>query len=539
MSILDHLGLHDCLNPEINKDNTLFYLIAKGATADEIIKSIAQDTVNRCWVKFGITPLHLAAALGRQDLIEILIQQGAEIDAKDEMGWTPLLFTAFASNPAAELKLRQLGAKDTGFLTVEVAKEKAGTIIRQESMKSAWYLDERGQQKPLDDTFLKKVGVERYTDRAYFTPENYRLLWQELKYIEWREKLPLEAIAGSLIMNKLQHNVFPRVLVKNVPGCQFLGLYAEEEIPALTPLGLYTGKIEANPLKYSFEEFVLGMAQGKDSYRMGFLQNSPLCIDAMHAGSSIRFINDDFPNAGVFCITGMDPIICSLQPIEKGQALAFDYGLGLCSLKWGGNYRLISETRLIKYFQEQSVEAIRAALMQDFEYVSAINESDTINVETFNEKFCGFHDRLSKLLYTITTPVALSVSILSGASKAAEWLALFEDAAWRDALLHVQRSKNYFIWIVSLLYHLSKISVSQKLIRAFDTLTVLEVCKLIQLAARGKEEPLQNYHWQEDEDFPLCRVQEVTSATGEKKLKLLHPDEELKRFIMHYLPYTT
>ena len=39
---------------------------------------------------FSITPLHFASAKGHKEIAELLIAEGAEVNAKDEDGKTPL-----------------------------------------------------------------------------------------------------------------------------------------------------------------------------------------------------------------------------------------------------------------------------------------------------------------------------------------------------------------------------------------------------------------------------------------------------------------
>ena len=42
------------------------------------------------YISSGVTPLHLAAKYGHKEIVEILIANGADINAKDDDGETPL-----------------------------------------------------------------------------------------------------------------------------------------------------------------------------------------------------------------------------------------------------------------------------------------------------------------------------------------------------------------------------------------------------------------------------------------------------------------
>lgn len=41
----------------------------------------------------GTTPLHSAAVMGRTDACKMLVEQGADVCAKDANGWIPLLYS--------------------------------------------------------------------------------------------------------------------------------------------------------------------------------------------------------------------------------------------------------------------------------------------------------------------------------------------------------------------------------------------------------------------------------------------------------------
>jgi ankyrin repeat protein len=44
--------------------------------------------------KEGLTPLRIAAQFGHKDVAELLLAKGADVNTKDEDGYTPLHFTA-------------------------------------------------------------------------------------------------------------------------------------------------------------------------------------------------------------------------------------------------------------------------------------------------------------------------------------------------------------------------------------------------------------------------------------------------------------
>ena len=76
--------------------------------------------------KNGITPLHLAAAFKRVDIIEMLIQASADVDAHDYLNSTPLHYAAYGGTPEIVTQLLEAGANDkladnAGWLPVQYA----------------------------------------------------------------------------------------------------------------------------------------------------------------------------------------------------------------------------------------------------------------------------------------------------------------------------------------------------------------------------------------------------------------------------------
>ncbi|MDP6527136.1 MAG: ankyrin repeat domain-containing protein, partial [Kiritimatiellia bacterium] len=48
----------------------------------------ANVNVKRAW--YGRTPLHIATWSGQEQIVQLLIEKGASVNAKDKGGWTPL-----------------------------------------------------------------------------------------------------------------------------------------------------------------------------------------------------------------------------------------------------------------------------------------------------------------------------------------------------------------------------------------------------------------------------------------------------------------
>jgi hypothetical protein len=61
-------------------------------------------------MRYGTSLLHIAAAAGDEADIQLLLEQGADVNVRDEIGQTPLHKAATARNPAMCLRLLEHGA---------------------------------------------------------------------------------------------------------------------------------------------------------------------------------------------------------------------------------------------------------------------------------------------------------------------------------------------------------------------------------------------------------------------------------------------
>ncbi len=76
----------------------------------------------------GGTPLHWAAALGRIEMVKQLLSAGADINAPDNHGYTPLDATAYAPDYEREAKVEIADyLREMGGLTVEEKRTKPGS----------------------------------------------------------------------------------------------------------------------------------------------------------------------------------------------------------------------------------------------------------------------------------------------------------------------------------------------------------------------------------------------------------------------------
>ena len=80
-------------------------LLANGATPNCVTKeSVETDCFMRDCRTKGETPLHRAAAFGDEECIQLLLDAGAAIDAKDMNGDSPLSWASWYLRPASILR---------------------------------------------------------------------------------------------------------------------------------------------------------------------------------------------------------------------------------------------------------------------------------------------------------------------------------------------------------------------------------------------------------------------------------------------------
>ncbi|WAR17571.1 ANKK1-like protein [Mya arenaria] len=77
----------------------------------------------------GCTALHLAAHRGDVSIINVLIANGAELDVKDDINRTPVLYASLANNTLAVKTLQRAGADMTGCDTNKTSEDMTSSPI--------------------------------------------------------------------------------------------------------------------------------------------------------------------------------------------------------------------------------------------------------------------------------------------------------------------------------------------------------------------------------------------------------------------------
>lgn len=94
-----------CTTERLARNRVMRVLIAHGADPNRVTKNGVETGgfMRDCRTK-GETPLHRAAAFGDEEAIQILLDAGAAIDAKDINGDSPLTWASWSVRPTAILR---------------------------------------------------------------------------------------------------------------------------------------------------------------------------------------------------------------------------------------------------------------------------------------------------------------------------------------------------------------------------------------------------------------------------------------------------
>jgi cytohesin len=98
----------DFTEPNRQLDEMVELLILKGANVNTVYKEPYSASG-------GDTPLHRTIKQGQNSLSELLVSRGANINAKNDMGVTPLDIASSSGNRAMSVLLRSRGAQDSGL----------------------------------------------------------------------------------------------------------------------------------------------------------------------------------------------------------------------------------------------------------------------------------------------------------------------------------------------------------------------------------------------------------------------------------------
>ena len=201
--------LHDLARTS-NWDSVLFVQDKKKSKCVEILNILVEKGVDiNAKDKSGWTPLHTAVANKNDALVKALISNGADLTIKDESGWTPLHTAVANKNDALVKALISSGAdltiKDsinkTAYEIAEENKDEAVMNLFHESLKGTkWERelhDEVGKLELALDNIKRLIRMGVYIDPEFCrrrNPNFCRALERELHYAVSKREPALDDI---------------------------------------------------------------------------------------------------------------------------------------------------------------------------------------------------------------------------------------------------------------------------------------------------------------------------------------------------------
>ncbi|XP_045462271.1 protein phosphatase 1 regulatory subunit 12B isoform X9 [Harmonia axyridis] len=142
--------------------------------------------VNQSHPKDGATPLHVACAKGYTDVLKVLLQCGADLDAQDVDGWTPLHAAAhWGQKEVCQLLAENLADMDTKNYVGQTAFDLADTDVFR------YYLEDLKKKQNKEDLTMKRQAKKRVElqDRIIETDTPSKVKKVEVEITEPNEKM--------------------------------------------------------------------------------------------------------------------------------------------------------------------------------------------------------------------------------------------------------------------------------------------------------------------------------------------------------------
>lgn len=351
----------------------------------------------------NITLLHVAAITSDVIAAEKLIAAGADVDARDCRGWTPLHHAAFANYGAMMSCLLQNGADGT-LLNDRGATYKdildliyPQPVDTQEVIPLLWR-GEKGEISPLTQEKFSALTSAEFIAENRITPQQIRKDWfdpedvkNELSFTEEIKNLYLafSESPSKLILSHVTHDASSGEL----PFCPGLGLFAFKALAPKEVIGEYKGKIcEEEP---AYNSYVLRK------------------IDAEKMRNAIAIANDGFPNAVMVPIHNVEglpfrAVLIAAEPIKQGEQLCWHYGFHRVKL---ARYVELRPKEVRDFIQSENIQEL-------IHYMLVSSMSGQLSFENFV--------RTEKFRYILQTPPVLFALIFEGVVDDAKALFLEE-----------------------------------------------------------------------------------------------------------------
>lgn len=418
--------------------HSLKYLIALNQDVTKFATTLGQKKsaqINSPFTKHQLTALHIAVMKGKFNAVKSLVENGADITARDAYSWTPLHHAAaLPSNEIYRYLKECLKSKDTEKDGPNISLSEIKTKFGANCKKIRELLGKRkhpiiqnpnisfeeadGQKKPISEAALDF----EYSDEYRFPQDKFKALWK-FKYNLKGLGIPTDQEFENYKKSPPAFTVKKDENLSQLVGVPCLGLFADRKMIKGSFLGKYTGICVKPPVNVPFTEAALGNLPPTYLYDK---------FDAEKLGNAMRLINDGWPN----CISIANPdhgegipysisLVVS-EDVNEGEQLFYDYGTKgeLVSLKWG-KYILQRKEEMKKTFEIPMDEFIKT-FTEKYETVKALRTAeakiDFLNYET-------------KITYLFNTPSAMLYLFLTNSLSPQDLYSLMSSEIVRELIL--------------------------------------------------------------------------------------------------------
>ncbi|MFI5344067.1 MAG: ankyrin repeat domain-containing protein [Chlamydiales bacterium] len=303
-----------------------------------------KDFYNSPTGRWKLTPLHLSVICNDIATLEALLKAGADPNVLDIRNWSPLHHAALLNHTEMVRLLIQYQANvDAKTITNGLYTEISLLAYHPQSLRQN---DGDPFLRLKDYAVNPQIQCEEWAKGVRIEPTKILGFIEEFRpgHEEHRSN-PIPRRLEKITVDSMGHSL------PSTPG---LGLSLEEDVESKTVIGEYLGVREPH--------------QSCSAYVLNFLDE--LFIDAKDQGDEMSRANDGFPNAGVVLLPNshqmaVRPIFVTLDLIKRSEQICWNYGFDDVKL---GPYVELRPRELRDFVKSMDWNKCYASLMRQLRY---------------------------------------------------------------------------------------------------------------------------------------------------------------------------
>ena len=350
--------------------------------------------LNRPVTSRGLTLLHVSVILGQYEAIKGLLEVGANPNASDKRGWTPLHHAALSHHFLISQLLLGHGAEDHLQTDIEATYINILNFTKEPEVDpksgiSLMYHDGK-EVVPLTQKKFRQLTGATYLEESFFDSVKYLECWKN-------EPEKVNFPFKDKVIGEYRAYRKPSLYMKSLDSLDSLigyGIFSAEEIAKGQIIGEYVGKVYQKELDRTGYT-ITGNKDGKE-FR-----------------NEMAMVNDGFPNVTIFPVSGVKgqserQVFFAINRIRPGDQLVWNYGPN--HIKFDPRVEL--RPRELRDFIK----------LCDYEELSKLVFRMGTSQDITLDEFC----RAEKFRYVVGTPSVLFTLIIDGSVSIDQGRRLFE-----------------------------------------------------------------------------------------------------------------